>query len=287
MKKLILALSLFSLLILAGCQQKKYDIVTTLFPQYQITKEIVGNELTVSLIIAPGADAHHFEPSSKNLIEIINSSLFIYTSNNMESWVKDIEKGEGLYLNLYENIKKKDSNITDDVHFFVSLDYQIEMVDIILEHIIAFDNKNAEKYLSNALNLKNNLISIKNNYQTLEGNNYYFIGHNVFDSFFEQTNINFISLLNQFTDEVNPSSSEIEQMFNNIINNDIKILYYDSITGLKMAENFKKDLLKRNYEIKILPIYTFHTVDKRTFDEISSIIALWEANYLNLMEGKK
>lgn len=285
MKKLLLMLNLILLLLLASCKQKKYDIVVTLYPQYQIAKEIVGDELTVKLLIAPGADAHHFEPSSKNLIEIINSSLFIYTSNSMEPWVKDTKQNRETYLNLYEEIKLADPDIVDDVHFFMSLDYQIEMVDIILGKVINFSNVDYQKFQNNGKALKQKLISIKENYQTLSGNDYYFIGHNVFDSFHLQTNINFVSLLDEFTDEVNPSSSEIENMFNNLINNNIKVLFYDSISGLKMAENIKKDLLNKNYQITILPIHTFHTVDKETFDKTTSIADLWEENYLNLKEG--
>ncbi len=285
MKKLYLFLILFSILPLIGCQQKHFDIVTTLFPQYQISKEIVGDNLTVSLLAAPGVDTHHFEPSSKNLVEIINSSLFIYTSNSMEPWIKDIEKGKGIYLNLFNNIKTTNLDILDDVHFFFSIKYQIEMVDIILKEIIAIDGDNKDYYLANATTLKTKLALLSEKFEDLKNQNYYFIGHNVFNSFNQQTKINFIALLDEFTDEVNPSSSELEIMFNNLRDNEIKVLFYDSVTGIKMAENFQTDFGKKSYYITILPIHTFHTVNKDIFNNLSSIADLWEINYLNLKEG--
>lgn len=285
MKKLYLLLILIALTFLGSCQQKKYDIVATLFPQYQISKEIVGDKLSVSLLMAPGADPHHFEPSSKNMIEIINSSLFIYTSDQMEPWIKEIEKGKGTYMNLYDEIKLIDENISDDVHFFMSIDYQINMIDIILNEITSIDFSNTLYYQANAQTLKEKLLTTKENYLSLDNQNFYFIGHNVFKSFTKQTNITFISLLDEFTDETNPSSSEIEKMFNNLMENNIKFLYYDSVTGAKMALNFQKDLKKLSYDIEVLPINTFHTISKEDFNSITSINDLWTENYNNLKRG--
>ena len=90
MKKLILIFISLLTILLTGCDKndKKADIITTLYPQYSITKEIVGNKLSVSLIVPIGADGHHFTPTSKDLINIKNAKLFLYTSDHMEHWVK-------------------------------------------------------------------------------------------------------------------------------------------------------------------------------------------------------
>ncbi|MCK9166204.1 MAG: zinc ABC transporter substrate-binding protein [Acholeplasmatales bacterium] len=283
MKKVIIFISLALMVILTSCGKKKYDIVTTLYPQYEIAQEIVLNKLSVKPLIVPGADAHHFEPTSKNMIEIIDSSLFIYSSLSMEPWVEKIEKGKGHYLNLYEQLTLIDSEISDDVHFFFSLDYQIEMINLILAEIIIIDPLNEEFYQNNATQLEQELRAIKNDFINLEHHSFYFIGHDVFASFSQQTNITIISLLNEFTDETNPTSNEIETMYTLIKTNKVKFLYYDSLTGYEMAKRFQNDL-KNSHALTLLPLHTFHNVDNETFKR-QDLIALWRENYQNLERG--
>lgn len=81
---------------LAGCRNKKDDkkdyrlnIVTTLFPYYDITRAIVGNvdDIHISMTVAPGQDSHSFEPSPADVIEIDEADLFIYNGGSLEAWV--------------------------------------------------------------------------------------------------------------------------------------------------------------------------------------------------------
>ena len=85
-----------------------------------------------------------------------------------------------------------DSEISDDVHFFFSLDYQIEMINLILAEIIIIDPLNEEFYQNNATQLEQELRAIKNDFINLEHHSFYFIGHDVFASFSQQTNITII-----------------------------------------------------------------------------------------------
>lgn len=86
------------------------QIVTTLYPEYDMIMKIIGdNEETknlfdVTLIIPPGQDSHTYDPSIRNLITIKSADLFIYTADEMETWVKDIEFSE----------KTKVINLSDD-----------------------------------------------------------------------------------------------------------------------------------------------------------------------------
>lgn len=88
----------------------KKQIVTTLYPEYDMIMKIIGdNEETkdlfdVTLIIPPGQDSHTYDPSIRNLITIKSADLFIYTTDEMETWVKDIEFSE----------KTKVINLSDD-----------------------------------------------------------------------------------------------------------------------------------------------------------------------------
>ena len=44
------------------------------------------------MLIKPGVDVHSFEPSPKDIIEIENCDIFIYTGGESEKWVEKILK---------------------------------------------------------------------------------------------------------------------------------------------------------------------------------------------------
>lgn len=122
MKKLI---QLFSILFVAslvlwGCSTtndetedsntNKIHIVTSMFPMYEITKEIVGDRAEVSVMVGPSEDAHHYEPSAKAVASVNEADVFIYSSNEMEFWVESL-------LSVIENEDLKVIELGEYVNF--------------------------------------------------------------------------------------------------------------------------------------------------------------------------
>lgn len=82
----------------------KLQIVATLFPQYDLTRQIVGDKANVKLLISSGVETHTYEPTAKDMITIIdNSDMFVYTGTELEPWTE----------NIVENLKQTDAKIVD------------------------------------------------------------------------------------------------------------------------------------------------------------------------------
>ena len=99
MRKIIsVAIILGSFLILAGCNNTidngKKNIVTTIFPIYDIVRAISNDTVNIDLMISPGQDIHSYDPSTDDIINVKKSDLFIYIGDNMETWVQDLTKNE-------------------------------------------------------------------------------------------------------------------------------------------------------------------------------------------------
>ena len=65
-------------------------VYTTIYPEYDFVSHIVGDRMDVKRLIGPGVEIHTFEPSTKDMIKIAESDLFIYTGKAMEPWAEDI-----------------------------------------------------------------------------------------------------------------------------------------------------------------------------------------------------
>lgn len=95
LKSLILII-LFSILI-AGCssadQSSKANngqlkIFTTLYPIQYAVERIGGDTVAAKTVYPPGVDAHSYEPTTKDITAIADSTAFIYLGAGMESFAE-------------------------------------------------------------------------------------------------------------------------------------------------------------------------------------------------------
>lgn len=66
------------------------SVIASLFPWYDLAKEIGGERVTATLLLPPGVEAHAFEPTPNDMINISRARLFVYTGDYMEPWAKDL-----------------------------------------------------------------------------------------------------------------------------------------------------------------------------------------------------
>lgn len=84
--------------ILAGCSQspenetgeKKIKVVCTIFPPYDFTRAIAGENVELTMLLSPGAEVHSYEPTPQDIIKVQSCDLFIYVGGESDSWVQDI-----------------------------------------------------------------------------------------------------------------------------------------------------------------------------------------------------
>ena len=74
-----------------GTGVPKLKIVTTIFPEYNWTKEIMGSvdkDVEVTLLARKGADMHSYQPSAEDILRISGCDLFIYVGGESDKWVE-------------------------------------------------------------------------------------------------------------------------------------------------------------------------------------------------------
>ena len=69
---------------------KKISVVTTIFPQYDFTRQIAGDRANITMLLSPGAESHSFEPTPQDIIKIQNCDVFIYVGGENDEWVRSI-----------------------------------------------------------------------------------------------------------------------------------------------------------------------------------------------------
>lgn len=88
---------LFLLLCLTGCGVRKtkqegdrLQVVTTVFPYYDFTRQIAGEEVELTMVVPAGMDSHSFEPTPADMRLIQNADVLICNGGAMEHWLSEV-----------------------------------------------------------------------------------------------------------------------------------------------------------------------------------------------------
>ena len=71
---------------------RKLNIVTTIFPEYDWTRNILGNresDVNLTMLLDNGTDLHSFQPAVKDIMKVSSCDLLIYVGGESDQWIED------------------------------------------------------------------------------------------------------------------------------------------------------------------------------------------------------
>ena len=70
---------------------EKIRIVTTIFPEYDWVREILGDKgdsAEITMLLDSGVDLHSYQPTADDIIKISDCDLFVYVGGESDEWVE-------------------------------------------------------------------------------------------------------------------------------------------------------------------------------------------------------
>ena len=74
---------------------EKIRIVTTIFPEYDWVREILGDKADsaeITMLLDNGVDLHSYQPTADDIIKLSDCDLFVYVGGESDEWVEDALK---------------------------------------------------------------------------------------------------------------------------------------------------------------------------------------------------
>ena len=166
--------------VLAGCGKQndtnktdKLSIVTTIFPEYDWVREILGDKADsaeITMLLDNGVDLHSYQPTADDLIKISDCDLFVYVGGESDEWVEDALKSaanrDRKVINLLEvlgdSVKEEETvegmqeeeedheEKEYDEHVWLSLKNAKTLVGAISAALQELDPDNKDAYAANA-----------------------------------------------------------------------------------------------------------------------------------------
>ncbi len=289
-KYVLLVVAILSSLLLVSCNRnKKADIVTTLFPHYDIAKQISQDKLTVSIITPFGGEVHDYEPSAKQIVAINESKLFIFTSHDFEVWVKGLINQDLNSFNTYEHVTIDSDDIATNMHYWTDPFIFIEMIEVILEEIVKIDLENETFYRDNAANYIDEITEIHELFLALFENQndktIYFAGHNALGGFSARYGINIVALIDDFKPEADQTIKDIEKLIAKIKVSQAAYLFVEELIEPRVAKTIQNELEKEGLDIILMELHGFHNITKQQDRENIRYADLYRQNYEHIRKA--
>ena len=90
----------------SASDEKKLQIVTTIFPEYDWVQNVLGENPSgaeVTMLLDNGVDLHSYQPTAEDILKISTCDLFIYVGGESDEWVEDaLKKIDAKNASVYE-----------------------------------------------------------------------------------------------------------------------------------------------------------------------------------------
>ncbi len=297
------------LVLLTACSPKvkeettsKPRVVTTIFPQYDFTREIAGDNVDLKMLIAPGAETHSYEPSPQDIIDIENSDLFIYVGGESDSWIekilKDMDKDESEVISMMEIVDLLEEEVVEgmddvqdhghsdeyDEHVWTSPKNVMAISRAIEEKLEGVDPSNREEYRGNLARYLTSLEKLdKDIRQVVEngsGKPLIFADRFPFLYFAKEYGINYYGAFPGCSSETEASPATLKFLIDKVNDEELPVVFYIEFSNEKMA-----DIIVESTGAKKLLFHSGHNISKDEFKSKIGYLDLMENNLKNLKEA--
>jgi len=286
-----------------GEPAQKLKIITTIFPLYDIAKNIVGDGAEISLLLNPGIEAHSFEPTPSDMIKISQADIFIYTGKFMETWAEDIIRSVNnpdlLVIDASHNINliagEHDENEFHegsesdrhkegvDPHIWLDFDNLKTMVNNINDGLKTKAVNNQEDFELRAANYIDEISLLDKKYRETLNNcqqkSIIYSGHYAFAYLAKRYNLGYSSAYG-LSPNAEPSASTLISLTKQLKANNSKYIFHEELLSPRLAET-----LERETGAKLLSLNAAHNLSRQELDENKTLFMVFEDNLHKLKLG--
>ncbi|WP_277630946.1 metal ABC transporter substrate-binding protein [Atopococcus tabaci] len=238
------------------------SVVTTFYPMYEFTQQVAGEAADVSMLIPSGTDSHGFEPSAKDVAQISEADVFVYSSPEMETWVTDIlnviesedvvvvEASEA--IELLENETEHDHEHAHgeeghthavDPHVWLDPIYAQQQVEAIRDGLIEADPDNQTLYTEQAAHFNSELDTLHQDFtQAFEGaeNRVFVTQHAAFGYLANRYGL-IQEPIGGYSTETEPDPARLAGISSFIQENNLPVVYYNQSESSAIAETVAEE----------------------------------------------
>ena len=276
-------------------QLKKLRVVTTLFPLYDMAKNIGADKVEVSLLVPPGVETHSFEPKPSDILKVDEADIFVYTGKFMEPWAEDVIKGtvnKNLLVVDASNGTKMSPGVfhdagepagSPDPHIWLDFDNAGIMVKNIAQAFRIKDSANKGLYEQKAGEYGRKLTELDSLYKTTlaacKSRTIVYGGHYAFGYLARRYGLTYLAAQGVSPD-AEPTAKDLIKLVEQIRKERIRYIFYEELTSPRISKTIAGET-----NAEMLLLNAGHNVSRDQLDQGVSFFDILGRNLENLSKG--
>lgn len=233
------------------------SVTTTIFPLYDVVKNIGGDKVKLTNLVPFGVEAHEFEPKAKDIANLSKSDFFIISSPVFEPWSKKVIsslKIQDKTIDMSQKVKLLEMKHDDhdahghehkgsyDPHYWLSIDNYMSVAKEVATLLSTKDPENANVYATNLAAYLTKLETLKTEYDVLKNcqNKKVIVNHNAFEYLAHEYGITQYSI-SGMTPETKPSPKQIAKLIDITKKEKITTVFFEEFASDKVAKSIAKE----------------------------------------------
>lgn len=315
LKKIISLLSVVAMLftlMLTGCNKAEHEsngkinVVSTIFPQYDFSRQIAGDNANLKMLIQPAGESHTYEPTPQDIINIENSDVFLYIGGENDKWVDDILDGidtnktkvvklmdcvntveeeivEGMQEHTEEHEEHNETN-SEDEHIWTSPINAISMVNTICDAMCSADEKNSDIYKENAKKYISQLEELDSEFRNVvdnaQNNELVFGDRFPLRYFTDEYGLKYYAAFPGCSSETEPSAATIAFLTDKVKEDKIPI-----ILKIELSNGVVASTIAEETNTEVMTFYSCHNLTKEQFENGETYLSMMTENIITLKKA--
>lgn len=315
---LILGASIFAITKIAN-NKNSARIISSNFIGYDFARAVTGDKSEISMLLKPGVEAHDFEPTPEDIINIKNADLFIYVGGESDEWIENLLEGNEIpaekTLRLMDLVEVKEEEFSEgmeeheheehgheaseahdheaheeheeyDEHIWTSPVNAIKLVNGTKDKLSKIHpekegiyTKNANAYISRLLTIDQKIRDVVSSSAKKE---LIFGDRFPFRYFVDEYDLGYYAAFPGCSEQTEASSQTIAFLIDKVKTDNIKTILKIELTSDKLAKTIAEET-----GAKVLTLNAAHNISKEDFESGLTYADIMEANINVLKEALK
>ena len=304
---------------LCGCADRqraedgRLQVVCSVFPYYDFARQIGGDDVDVTLLVAAGKETHSFEPTPLDVITLSQADVFLYNGGESEAWVDDIlsAAGENIAVTLplmpqvsalaeewaegmegahdeHDHDHDHETHDSDDIeydeHVWTSPVLAKALCQAICDALCQTDPAHREGYQARLTDYLAQLDGLDAAFREVveAGHRRLLVFGDRFPLlyFCKEYGLDYRAAFHGCASDTEPSLATLKYLIDKVEDEEIPVVYTIELSSRKVA-----DAIAETTGAKVLTFHSCQTVSRTEFDGGATYLSLMEQNVEALREG--
>jgi len=286
---------------------EKISVIATIFPPYDFTRAIAGDNAEITMLLPPAAESHSYEPTPQDIIKIQNCDIFIYNGGDSDAWVdkvlESMDAGKMKIVKLIDCVEVVEEEIVEgmeeeeeeeeedgeeeaeiDEHVWTSPRNAKLIVQRISDTLCAVDAANADIYKTNATAYLARLDELDGKFQTVVDSaarkTIVFGDRFPFRYFADAYGLSYFAAFPGCSTETEASAATVAFLIDKVKAEKIPVVFHIELSNAKIANTIAEDT-----GAKVLELHSCHNISKDDFKAGKTYIDIMTSNVDALKEA--